>query len=147
MNKSFCSSLHTEFSVLKQLYFYHIVSLFSRISKVCNKHTKVYFFNTFTVGVWQKNCVQGGCNWIILLSGYFPANIYLLKVNNRNTRKRCEICSELTIKSPERRQWRRSDVFIVNFEHISHLFLVFLLSVLNMQMLAGVFIFGTFNWP
>ena len=24
--------------------------------------------------------------------------IYLLKVNNRNTRTRCEICSELTIK-------------------------------------------------
>ena len=40
--------------------------------------------------------------------------------NNRNTRIRCEICSKLTIKTPERlRQWRRSDVFIVNFEHIS----------------------------
>ena len=32
-----------------------------------------------------------------------PANIYLFKVNNRNTRKRCEICSKLTIKTPERR--------------------------------------------
>ena len=29
-----------------------------------------------------------------------PANIYLFKVNNR--RKRCEICSKLTIKTPER---------------------------------------------
>ena len=28
----------------------------------------------------------------------------LFKVNNRNTRKRCEICSKLTIKTPERRQ-------------------------------------------
>ena len=27
-----------------------------------------------------------------------PASIYLLKVNNRNTRTRCEICSKLTIK-------------------------------------------------
>ena len=51
---------------------------------------------------------------------------FLLKVNNRNSRKRCEICSKLTIKIPERRQWRRSGVFIVNFEHISHLVLVFL---------------------
>ena len=34
----------------------------------------------------------------------FPANIYLFKVNNKNTRKRCEICSQLTIKTPERRQ-------------------------------------------
>ena len=32
-----------------------------------------------------------------------PANIYLLKVNNRNTRKRCEICSKLTIKTTEGR--------------------------------------------
>ena len=30
-----------------------------------------------------------------------PASIYLLKVNNRNTRKKCEICSKLTIKTPE----------------------------------------------
>ena len=33
-----------------------------------------------------------------------PANIYLLKVDNRNTRARCEICSKLTVKTPERHQ-------------------------------------------
>ena len=54
------------------------------------------------------------------------AGIYLLKNNNRNTRTRCEICSKFTIKTPGRRQWRRSAVFIANFEHISHLALVFL---------------------
>ena len=59
------------------------------------------------------------------------ANIYLSIVNNRNTRKRCEIYSKLTIKIPERRHWRRSDVFIVNFEHISLLFLVLLLLILS----------------
>ena len=32
-----------------------------------------------------------------------PVDSYLLKVNNRNTRARCEICSKLTIKTPERR--------------------------------------------
>ena len=32
------------------------------------------------------------------------ADIYLLKVNNKNTRARCEICSKLTIKTLERRQ-------------------------------------------
>ena len=32
-----------------------------------------------------------------------PANIYLLKFNNKNTRRRCEKCSKLTIKTPERR--------------------------------------------
>ena len=34
----------------------------------------------------------------------FSDNIYLFKVNDRNTRKRCDICSKLTIKVPERRQ-------------------------------------------
>ena len=29
------------------------------------------------------------------------ANIYLCKFNNRNVRERCEICSNLTIKTPE----------------------------------------------
>ena len=55
----------------------------------------------------------------------------MFKVNNGNTRTRCEICSKLTIKIPERRQWRRSGVFIVNFEHILHLILVFLLLTLS----------------
>ena len=66
------------------------------------------------------------------------ASIYLLKVNNRNTIKRCEICSKLTTKIPERRHRRRSGIFIVNFEHISQNFehisqlvLVFLLLKLD----------------
>ena len=66
-----------------------------------------------------------------------PAGIYLLKVNNRNTRTRCEICLKLTIKTPEQRQLRLSGVFIVNSEHISHLILMFLLLSLNMQLPAG----------
>ena len=44
-----------------------------------------------------------------------PANIRLFKVNGRNTRKRCEICSKLTIKTVE----RCSGVFIVDFENIA----------------------------
>ena len=45
--------------------------------------------------------------------------------------------TKLTIKAPERRQWRRSGAFIVKFEHISHLDLVFLLLTLSRLMLAG----------
>ena len=45
----------------------------------------------------------------------FPVGNYMFKVNNRNTRTRCEI----------------SGVFIVNCEHISHLVLVFLLLALS----------------
>ena len=31
-----------------------------------------------------------------------PVGIYLLKVYNRNTRTRCQICLKLTMKTPER---------------------------------------------
>ena len=58
----------------------------------------------------------------------------MFKVNNRNTRSRFEICSKLTIEIPEQ---RRAGISIVNFEHISHLALVFLLLILGRQMLFG----------
>ena len=57
----------------------------------------------------------------------YPVGIYMFKGNNRNTRTRGEIFSKLTMKIPE----RHSSVFIVNFEHISHLVLVFLLLILS----------------
>ena len=44
----------------------------------------------------------------------------------------------LTMKTAERRQWLRSGVFIVVFEHISHLFLVFLLLTLSIYFFAGI---------
>ena len=40
------------------------------------------------------------------ISSIVPTGIYLLKVNNGNTRTMCEICSKLTMKTPE---------FIVSF--------------------------------
>ena len=46
--------------------------------------------------------------------------LYMFKVNNRNNRAKREICYNLS-----------SDVFIVSFEHISHLVLVFLLFTLS----------------
>ena len=64
---------------------------------------------------------------------------YKFKVNNRNFRTSCEIWSKLTIKTSEWRHWRRSGVFIVNFEHISHLVLVFPLLTLSRQMPADLF--------
>ena len=54
-----------------------------------------------------------------------------------NALKRCKIGSKLTIKIPERCLWRRSGVFIINFEHTSHLFLLFLLLTFSRCMFAG----------
>ena len=43
----------------------------------------------------------------------------------------CEICSKLTIKTPEQSQWRRSGVFIVNFKQITRIVLVLSLIAFN----------------
>ena len=82
-------------------------------------HPNLSIWNLSISCTFQWNC---GCHLFyyksIKLSSYFhhfrknsvppcPAGIYLLKFNNRNTRTRCEICSKLTIKTPER-------------QHISH---------------------------
>ena len=46
-------------------------------------------------------------NILHLLKITRPSQQLMFKANNRNTRTSCEIC-----------HWRRSGVFIVNFEHI-----------------------------
>ena len=49
-----------------------------------------------------------------------PAGNYMFKVNNRNTRTRCEICSKLTIKTPERRNYMlKIYTFIMNFNNVT----------------------------
>ena len=102
----------------------------------CNIYVKNNF-NRLVMNITQINFLYRQNVHVLRL---IPAGIYLLEVNNRNTRTRCEICSNLTIKTPERRQhqWRRSGVFIVNFEHISHLVLMFLSLTLNFQLPAGI---------
>ena len=66
-------------------------------------------------------------------TGLNSAVNYMFKVNKRNVKTRCEICSELII-----------GVFIVNFEHTSHLVLVFLLLTLNRQIPTGNVTRGNF---
>ena len=90
-------------------------------------------------------CLQGvkegykGKKWVNRMILYdiatsiqtIPAGNYMFKVNNRNTRTRCGVCSKLTKKIQQRLHWHRSGIFIVNFKHISHLALVFLLLTLS----------------
>ena len=73
--------------------------------------------------------------------GTDPAGNCRLRVNNRNTRTRCEICSRLTIRlnmfNFNNKDTRTAPlaflfgVFIVNLKHNSHLVVVFLLLNLN----------------
>ena len=48
-------------------------------------------FNPGNIWVWSRQSIQ--------LREIYPVSIYLLKVNNRNTRTRCEICPKLPIKT------------------------------------------------
>ena len=78
---------------------------------VNNKHTRWISWMCF------KLTIKTVGNGVVQLSVNCPTNIHLFKVNNRNTIKRPKICSKLTIKTLEQCQWRRSGVFILNFEH------------------------------
>ena len=88
--------------------------------------TVKYFTPCFRVSIVNFEQVNAG--WVLM----DPVGIYPLTVNNRDTRRKCKICSKLTIKTPKRCHWLRSDVFIVKSEHISHFVQVFLLLTLNM---------------
>ena len=65
-----------------------IIATFDRLSIILKK-------------IKKSQTAQSWC--LIKISALFPAGIYLLNVSNGNTRKRCEICSKLTIKIPEQR--------------------------------------------
>lgn len=63
-----------------------------------------------------------------------PASTCLFKFNNRSTWKKCELCSNLTIKAPEQRQRRHSLFFIAYCEHIPHFFQAFVLMTLILSL-------------
>ena len=94
--------------------------------KNCNFKYDFYRFKNFL----EKLDLHLTCTRLTLLPDYLrikfcTAGNYLFKVNNRNTKTRYEICSKLTIKTPERSQVHFvlpftlcSSVSIVNFEHV-----------------------------
>lgn len=44
----------------------------------------------------------------------FPADIYVFKVDNENTKAVCEICYKLAIKTPEQVRSQKFDVFLMS---------------------------------
>ena len=66
------------------------------------------------------------------------ASIYLFKVNKRNARKMYEICSKLILKTSKRRRRFRFGDFIIKFEYISHIVLMFQLLTLDKCMAASL---------
>ena len=83
--------------------FYIIGTLFLSGCQVCSDPCE-----TFKMDLLQNS------KELLVIFATLSISIYLLIVNDRNTRTRCTICSKLF------------GVFIVNFEHISHLVLAFI---------------------
>ena len=121
-----------DFGVVQRRIQSHVKHLWHRVLRKLLTVKSHFFRQTLHLRKYSKYLCTIIPWWKKKTKKTHPAGIYLLKVNDRNSRTRCKICSNLTIKIPERRQWYRSGIFIVNFEHISHLALVFLLLTLNM---------------
>ena len=68
--------------------------------------------------------------------------MYLFQIKNIDTRE-SGISSKLTVRTQERCQWRRLEIFIVNFDYVWNLALVFLLLTLDMCLFAGL---DEYNW-
>ena len=66
-----------------------IIQIFAFV-KVSKLELKNYWHTPINLEITFWNCLSR-----------FPVYIYLFKVNNRNTRKRCVIRSQLTIKTPD----------------------------------------------
>ena len=84
------------------------------------KYWKMLRISLYSVWMWENTDQNNSEYGHLLPSVILLAVISLLNVNNKNT---SEICSKLN---------KQTDVFIDNFEHISHLALMFLLLTLNM---------------
>ena len=109
---------------------------------VYNKWTLSHTFSStlFVLNWWGLSKLRTHISYILLklqlesfvlmlINRFSPAGIYLIKMNNRNTRTMGELCPKLTIK--------HSGAFIMKFKQTSPMALVFLLSTLNNYMLAG----------
>ena len=71
--------------------------------------------------------IWAGSKWC----SYHVPSRYFAQINHLSTISMCDIYSKVRIKTPERRQWLRFSVSIVNFEQISHIVTIIPLFTLN----------------
>ena len=131
-------------------------SKMKRFSKIVTaKSLKLFSQTSPILDIWQGCEYASGTNLQILQSSHEIYSNFqkqfadgLLQNNcqvrftfsnsTKETLKKVRICSKLTLNTLEQRQWRRSGAFITKFKHISHFFLVFLLSTLSMYSFVGL---------
>ena len=84
-----------------------------------------------------ENMLQIFLKLLSELSNLPPIRYLPAQSNNKNTKTRCEICSKLTIKTPERHQLNSFQcLYCKLYAHFTTC-LVFVLLTLNMQLFDG----------
>ena len=111
-------------------------------NKHYNNHVSSNLEKSYYLLHFLSNLLSRYCQWII---AYYQMIIWLMWNEITHLYQLTFTCSKWTIETLEnvwnmfkvnnkklgRRHWRRSGVFIVNSEHILHLFLMFLFLTLN----------------
>ena len=92
----------------KRVHILMLDNVWSLSKQTCQDYSNDILFSLLLI--WNKPvyCLISLTHTRPILTG-----IYSNKVNNGNTRTMCETCSKLTLKKLERRQWRRSVVFLL----------------------------------
>ena len=88
----------------------HIVQVFSLLALSKYVLTGLTLPKSFHILDKRHIKKKSYCNWLwsfqsSLYIAYLPLNIYLFKINNRNTTKRFKICSKLTAKTQMTSLW------------------------------------------
>ena len=96
----------------------------------------LYLLSYLKLHIISRRYCHNRCVWLNWKLD--QTSICLFNVDNGDTRTMCQICSKLTIMSPERHQWCRSGVFIVKLEQTSHIDMLLQLLTLNKRIPAGV---------
>ena len=97
------------------------------LAQVFYKFCEIFISTVFTLHIWwllltfiiKLLCLKSRLcliTFLLFTPNFiirFSAGIYLFKFNKGNTGTMCEMCSELMMKTPERRHWHCFDVFIL----------------------------------
>ena len=98
-----------------------MANLKNYFKKVTSLDHYLWCIRTFFLFFYGIPFIENKSYWLLFVKSICTksaANNYIFKVNNKSRRTRCELCSKLTTKTSGRRHCSRSDVFIINFEHV-----------------------------
>ena len=95
-----------------------VIILLFTVGKTLIRYLRMLLQSSKYASVHEYFLIQSG-------KGNILADIYLFKVNNENTWTMHEMCSNLTIKTQERRQWRHSGVLLLILKKFHGLFRCF----------------------